>query len=648
MGLLSGRWHACGKGRDTPFTNIMVRLRVEPDGKEGSFYPGIPLIRALWELGVPCETPCGGFGLCGKCKVQFVNGAPPLTVEEERHLTLSEREQGWRLACRQFLSQDGIVFVPEASRPTISAVLTEAVERPVALEPSVRAVELVLSPPTQQDERGHLVRLLEGLERVCPLRLSADSVPLAVIRQLPQILNSSQFKVSVILHQQEANLETKVQVLTVRPIWEKRPILGLALDIGTTTLVGYLLNLETGEQIACSSRLNPQVRYGDDVISRLCFALQEPNGLRELQKAVVSGINEIIAESCLLAGVSESDIYETVVVGNTAMLHLFLGVSPESIAFAPYVPVFQDSLTIEAWRVGLRIHPMGLVTTLPCIAGYVGADTTAVVLTHLYDLQGESAIALDIGTNGEVVVRHRGRYLCSSAAAGPAFEGGRIYQGMRADTGAIVAVSYESKDGANWFRVATVGGGLPIGLCGSGLIDAVAALLQAKITDESGYLGGSQLPAELSCRLIHLNGQRAFQLVTPEASGRPDGIVLTQKDIRELQLAKGSIRAVTEVLAKTAGLSWDEVAVFYTAGAFGMFVNPVSAARIGLLPPIPLHKVMPVGNAAGAGAKLTLRSLSERKKARQLAFAMEHIPMTQNQAYQEALMEFLGFPPLTG
>ncbi len=622
----------------------MLRLKVEPDGIEETFTQPFPLVRALWEAGLSMETPCGGFGGCGKCRVRFLKDPPEPTTEEYRHLTLAELSDGWRLACRHFLDREAHLFVPDQSRPGMVTVLTAAVERETERDPAVGAFQVTLSPPSAADERGYLTRLLEGLERVSGLFFSPEAVPLSVLRSLPRVLTRSKFCLRVIVHRDTSEGRKTGRILWVGSPSEQDRLLGLALDVGTTTLVGYLLDLTTGQEIACSARLNPQVRYGDDVISRLCYALQEPRGLRDLQKAVVSAINEIIGEVCQTARVSESDIFEVVTVGNTAMLHLFLGVNPEPIAFAPYVPVFQHSVTLKAAAIGLRIHPEGLVTTLPCVAGYVGADTTAVVLTHLDDPDGDSAAALDIGTNGEVVVRSNGRYLCSSAAAGPAFEGGRIYQGLRAERGAISSVGLEQSNGSRWFRVTTVGGGMPVGLCGSGLIDAVATLLDAGVTDESGYLGRSDLPSDLADRLISLNGQRAFLLVAPEVSARPEGIVLTQRDIRELQLAKGSIRAVTEVLVRRAGLNWDQVSSLYLAGAFGMFVNPRSAIRIGLLPALPLNKIIAVGNAAGAGAKLALISLAERRKASRLASLMEHIPMTGNEAYQEGLMEFIGFP----
>jgi len=618
----------------------MASLRIEPDSLEIEVPDGTPLVRALWQAGVSVEAPCGGFGVCGKCLVRFLKGhVPEPTAEEIRHLSAAELQDGWRLTCRHKVEGNAVIFVPEESRPAIAQILTTAVERETELQPAVKRFVVTVPQPSVTDERSDVQRLLDALKHQHGLVIPASSFPLSVLRSLPSTLRQSQ-KVAVTVHSVDSQ---QVSVLDISPSSEaKRPLLGMAFDVGTTTIVGYLINLETGQELAYAARLNPQVQFGDDVISRLCFAMGNPNGLRQLQQAVVKGMNEIIAECCQIANASPSDICELVCVGNTSMLHLLLGVNPEPIALAPYVPVFNEPVTVEAWKLGLRIHPNGFLTTLPCVAGYIGADTVAVVLTHLHEPDGEPVVALDIGTNGEIVVRNKGRYWCASAAAGPAFEGGRIYQGMRAERGAIAQVSVERTNAKVWLRVQTLGGTLPRGICGSGLIDAVAALLELGIVDETGRINDNL--AGWQERLLSVNGQKAFQLVSPELSEQSEGIVLSQRDIRELQLAKGSIRAVTEVLLQVAGLKWEEVSKVIVAGAFGVFVNLRSAQRIGLLPPLPIERFSIVGNAAGAGAKLALRSVEERRKAVELARKMTHVPMTGNPAYEEALVEFIGFP----
>ncbi|MDW8289923.1 MAG: ASKHA domain-containing protein [Armatimonadota bacterium] len=620
----------------------MARVSILPDGVAVDLPEGTPLVRALWQAGAAVETPCGGFGVCGKCKVRFTGGTVPApTAEELRHLPAQELSAGWRLACRHRVTGQAEIVVPAESRPAIAQVLTTAVERPVPLEPAVRRLPLQLSPPSTADERADLRRLLDALREQHGLAIAVEQVPLSVTRQLPQVLRETEFRpYVVILH--DPSHPTAARLLAVQPHADT-PLLGMAFDVGTTTLVGYLIDLQSGQELSYAARLNPQVQYGDDVVSRLSFVYHDSAGLRLLQQAVVRGLNEIIAEACQAAGVSHQHIFEVVAVGNTTMLHLLLGVNTNSIAVAPYVPVFTDLQSVEARQVGLRTHPAALLTTLPCVAGYVGADTVAVALTHLSDPGGETVVAIDIGTNGEVVLRHGGKYYCTSAAAGPAFEGGRIYQGIRAELGAISQVSLEDRGNDRWLHVTTIGGAPPKGICGSGLVDVAACLLDIGALNEAGRLHSHDGAAWWETHVVTLCEQKAFRLVAPEASGTSEGILLTQKDVRELQLAKGSLRAVMEVLLQEAGITWAQVRRLLVAGAFGMYINLRSAQRIGLLPPLPLSRIQPVGNAAGAGAKLALRSVQERRRAQWLAEHMQHVVMTGNPLYQEAYIDHLSF-----
>lgn len=620
----------------------MVQVSVLPDGLIVQTEEGIPLVRALWQAGVSLETPCGGFGVCGKCLIRLEgeNIAPP-TPEERKHLSPEQLAEGWRLGCRQQITADLVVWVPDGSRPGIAQVLTTAVERQVPLQPAVRRLQVELPQPTPHDERADLARLLEALYSQHRISLPPSAVALSVLQQLPDALRASDFRPWVVVWHDQS-LESPGRLLHVHSE-PQSPLLGIAFDIGTTTLVGYLIDLDDGREIAHAARLNPQVQYGDDVVARLSYAYHQKGGLKQLQHAVVRGLNEIINEACHTAGVHPENIYEVVAAGNTTMLHLLLGISTNPIAVAPYVPVFSQLLSLEARQVGLRVNPSAVLTTLPCVAGYVGADTVAVALTHLAEAEGETVMALDIGTNGEVVLRHAGSYYCTSAAAGPAFEGGRIFQGIRAERGAISQVRVEGSNSKRWLHVTTIDGAPAKGICGSGLIDAVACLLDIGAIDEAGRICPPTDEAWWQSHFDTLYEQRAFRLVAPDAAANTEGILLTQRDIRELQLAKGSIRAVMEVLLQEAGIRWEQVQRLLVAGAFGMYVNLHSAQRIGLLPPIPIERIEQVGNAAGAGAKLALRSIRERQRARQLAQQMKHVVMTGNLAYQEAYIDYLGF-----
>jgi len=623
-------------------TNDEYTLHLLPDDLDVTLPAGTPLALAIAQAGLAVDLPCGGFGLCGKCKAQFVAHAPQPIRQEGKHLTREELEKGWRLICCHKLDTDAVINIPDNIRTRPSPILTAALERSCDLAPAVRRHVTSVPPPTTSDERSDVSRLLAALQQATGLVISPAAVPLSIARELPTTLRNSRFEVAVVTFEGGED-STGHELLAVEPASanDTQPLLGMAFDIGTTTLVGYLIDLESGEQLAYASRLNPQIPLGDDVISRLSVATQQKDGLKSLQRSVVRGVNEIIEECTSSAGTDPSRVFEIVAAGNTTMLHLLLGVNPEPISVAPYVPVISSGISTTARSLGLRAHPQAKLTTLPCPAGYVGADTVAVVLTHLFDSTGPTALAIDIGTNGEVVLRHEGNYYCTSAAAGPAFEGGRIYQGMRAASGAISEAALCEDGDSPWLRVKTVDGAPPVGICGSGLIDVVAALLDAGVINPAGRIAEETIPSPWRNRIVFIDGQPSFQL----SSAGAEAVVLTQKDVREFQMAKGSLSAVTEVLLSTAGVRWEDVSTVYLAGAFGMFINLESAQRIGLLSSIPRERIISVGNAAGAGAKLVLCSVAERRLAKKLAEGMRHVPMTLNPAYEEALIEQISFPP---
>ena len=321
----------------------MASLRIEPDGLEIAVSDDTPLVRALWQAGISVEAPCGGFGICGKCKIRLLSGyIPEPTAEEQKHLTDFELREGWRLTCQHRVEGDAVIFVPEESRPSIAQILTTAVERETDLLPAVKRFTVSIPPASTMDERSDVQRLLDAVRQQHGLALASTSLPLPVLRSLPTALRQNR-EVTLVVHSAEPNQSS---VLAVVPKNESiRPLLGIAFDIGTTTLVGYLIDLETGKELTYAARLNPQVQFGDDVVSRLCYALQEPNGLRKLQQAVVKGMNEIIAECCQVANVSPTDIYELVCVGNTAMMHLLSwGLTPNRLPL-PLMSLYSTNLS---------------------------------------------------------------------------------------------------------------------------------------------------------------------------------------------------------------------------------------------------------------------------------------------------------------
>jgi uncharacterized 2Fe-2S/4Fe-4S cluster protein (DUF4445 family) len=435
--------------------------------------------------------------------------------------------------------------------------------------------------------------------------------------------------------------------MTVEPGDTTRHLYGVAFDIGTTTVVAYLMDLTSGREIASASDLNPQGAYGEDLISRLSFTQEHPQGLEVLRQEIVALLNRLVEEAAARAGVRKEHIYEATVVGNVVMQHLFLGIDPQGLAAAPYAPVVRAGLSLRAEEVGLELVPQARVHLLPSIAGFVGADMVGVLLTVLPQQSPEIQLIIDLGTNGEIALGSRERLLVCSTAAGPAFEGARIQHGMRSASGAIDRVRIGED-----VTCRVIDGGPALGICGSGLIDAVAGLLEQGLIDSSGrLLRDSELPPTVSPKLRHRlkgsaedgNGPR-FVLVPQQLSGTGADIFLTQQDIRELQLAKGAIYAGIQVLKRELGIEDQDICRVLLAGAFGTYVNTANAQRIGLIPPVPRERVQAIGNAAGFGAQIALLSSPERRIAELAARRAEHVRLSGRPDFQDDFLRALHFP----
>lgn len=615
---------------------VSTTLLFEPEGREAEVPVGLPLALAAAKAGVSIEQPCGGLGLCGQCRVQFLRDAPPPCAEERRWLTEKELREGWRLACRHRVEGPAAIVVPDRSRSRIQRILTRGEERAVALEPLARKVFLRLPRPSLGDDRGDWERLRDALEAQGILLDGSLDVHLLV--SLPERLREAKFQVTCVLCGGE--------VVVIEPGDTRQALYGIAVDVGTTTLVVYLLDLTTGQELGVAAGMNPQVAYGDDLIARIHHA-GTPQGRRELQRAVMEGLNRLIQEASEQAGVSRQQIYVGTFVGNTCMTHLLLGLDVTPLGQMPYVPVVRGEVITSARRLGLHIMPDARIHILPAIGGFVGADTVGVMLSHLWEEESGPRLAVDIGTNGEMVLQKgRQRWACS-AAAGPAFEGGRIRYGMRGAPGAIASVWIDED-----VHYATIESRPPQGICGSGLLDAVAEMLKVGLLDETGRMvppGEEEaLPPALRRRLRGQGREREFLLVPASESALGEDIVLTQGDVREFQLAKGSICAAISTLLRLAELEPEEVEHVYLAGAFGTFLNVESALRVGLLPPFPRERIEAVGNAAAVGAKLALLSRSEWERARRLAASVEHLTLSQHPDYQALFMEKMVFPGSMG
>ena len=418
-------------------------------------------------------------------------------------------------------------------------------------------------------------------------------------------------------------------------------LLGMAFDIGTTTIVGYLLNLNTGQELAVVSILNPQTQYGADVISRITYVDQHENGLDDLHTAVTDAMNTLIGKSVEKAGVTRQQVYAVSVAGNTCMHHLFLGINPRQVALAPYVSAISEPVAVDPTQVRLEINPAGKVFVLPNIAGFVGADTVAVLLSTDLDQSDNIKLMIDIGTNGEIALGSKKRLVACSTAAGPAFEGAQISCGMRGASGAIDHVKLTDR-----VEYTVIGGGNAQGVCGSALLDTVAGLLEVGLVTEKGkFVEPEKIvnPAgiRLKDRMVRHNNSWAFVLAD-EPQGKH--ILITQKDIRELQLAKGAMAAGIRMLIKTLGIDVNDIAEVLLAGAFGNYLNPYSACAIGLIPQELEDKIKMVGNAAGAGAKLALLSANEYRRAAELAKKVEFVELGTDRNFTNIFAENMLFP----
>ena len=584
--------------------------------------PGTTLFSAAHWIGLPIDSTCGGRGTCGKCKVRVVKGLTDAETADHRQLRPQEIVEGWRLSCQARIHEDMTVEVPQLLR--VPKAATMGLGRLVILDPNVRKVYFELAEPSMHDQRSDTARLKDALTDE-----GHDMVAnLAVLRTLPQALRESGFRVTAVL--------AGDRLVAVEPGDTTADCYGVAFDVGTTTVVGTLMNLRTGMAASVLSTLNGQAPFGADVISRISHGMNGPEAIHELQHAVVSTMNSILAELYRDTGVSPMQTYEAVVAGNVTMLHLLLGVDPTPLSMAPFTPAFMDELTVDAGEIGLHIHPHGYVQTLPALGAYVGADIVAGVLATGVVREDRLRVFVDVGTNGEIVLGSAQRALATAAPAGPAFEGSQIKCGMRATVGAIEGVQLGDR-----VELQVIGGDVPPeGICGSGLVDVVAQLLLAGLLDHSGRLKKAEdVPSHpLADRLIEVDGVRAFLLA--------DGVYLSQRDIRELQFAKGSIATGIKVLMDILGVTVDDLDEVLLAGSFGSYLNPESAKIIGLVPPVEVDKIIAVGNSAGEGAKIALLSYRERQVAFELPSRIEYVELSGRSDFNDSFVSVLGFPHL--
>jgi len=603
-----------------------VQLIVQPMGLRGDVAKGSTLLGSLRSLGVPITSPCAGRGTCGKCLVKVLEGGGNLNPSTSAEKALLPRvlDEDYRLACTARLHGEVTVLIPPESMLGKPQMLTEGLSVTMPLNPAVTEWIVKVDPPSVHDLRSDHKRLFDAISR--DLAVSGLSMGLDQVQALPSKLRKHHWKVRVVLWKAK-------QVLEVGSPRAQGGLYGLAVDVGTTKVAAYLVDLRNGEVAAATSIINPQIEWGEDVVSRITYAVDAVR-TRRLQRALAEGINHLAEECCRRAGVKRSQVYEVTVAGNTAMHHLFLGLGPKTLGLAPYAPVIHEPIDLDARRLGLRLNRAGKVHVLPVVAGFVGGDAVADVLaTRIHD-QPRWQLLFDIGTNTEVILARRGAVYAASCASGPAFEGARIKHGMRAATGAIEYVKVQPETLEVSYH--TIDDEKPRGICGSGVIDAVAQLVQVGVVSSSGRMLDPKVKADKS--------MAEFVIAPGDVTASGSAIVLTQQDVREIQLAKAAVLTGCRILLREARVTMEEIERIYMAGAFGSYVRPESAIAIRMIPEFPASMIKAVGNTAGAGARVALTSLEARKEAEAIAQAMRYVELHTFPEFQQLYVKALSFP----
>ncbi|MBS7269596.1 MAG: DUF4445 domain-containing protein [Candidatus Freyarchaeota archaeon] len=605
-------------------------VRFEPEGKKLTAHSESTILDLAKEVGVGIRSECGGKGKCGKCRiiVEEQHNLSEVTEIERKHLTPQEIGRGYRLACMTTIRANSLVFIPSESRLSVRRMQIWGMEQPVKLDPNVRKVNLVLEKPTLQNPVADDLNILTHLEKVCGLQDLEWEYEL--VKNIPDTVRVGNWNLTVTLLNDRRVIDLEPGDTTSRSF-------GFAVDIGTSKIVGYLVDLNSGEVVGFGSLENPQIAFGEDILSRISYAEESPEKRRRLQVLAVEGINKIVQTACGEAGVSPSEIYELTIVGNTAMFSLFLGIQTKYLHLAPYVPGVKGPVVVKAQELGINANPRASVYALPNIAGYVGADAVGDVLaTNIHEMQ-EMCLLVDVGTNGEVFVGNREDIVSCSCAAGPAFEGVHIQHGMKAVSGAIERVKIDPKT----FEVkyVTIDEAKPVGICGSGIIDAVAEMFKCGIISERGKFNDLE-----TARMIRVEGKPEFVIAWSEETAIGKNITVSLKDIEEVQLAKAAIHTGCAILMEKKAVAEEDIDKVFIAGAFGNYIDPESAKFLGLIPDVPTEKITFAGNTALAGAKMALLSREVRKTAQRLSRWIRYVELMAEPNFQREFVKSTVIP----
>jgi uncharacterized 2Fe-2S/4Fe-4S cluster protein (DUF4445 family) len=609
-----------------------AEVTFQPSGRRFVASIGESLYSTAKAVGV--ETLCGGRGSCGKCRVIIKNGADLLSsisTAEEKLLSKEEVEKGCRLACQAVIASAGkiIVEVPFESQIGRQKLAVSGIEAKVEFNPSIKKYFIELTLPTLNDFKPDFERAINALN--IKYGLSIKRISYEALKLLSTILRNSEFKVTLTVKSDE-------EIIDVEPGNKEEEAYGFAVDIGTTKVAGYLMNLNNNKVVATVSMMNPQIPYGEDIISRISYASKNNLNLEVLHKTIIDGVNKLIKEACDKACVNSKSIYELIIVGNTVMHHLFFNINPKFLGLSPYTPALKKSFYVKSKEIGVNANPEAEVYSLPLIAGFVGADAVADILaTEIYKLK-EKALLIDIGTNTEIILSNSLKLICCSTASGPAFEGAHIKHGMRAATGAIEKVWINPEDLNPTYK--TIDDEKPKGICGSGIIEAIAEMLKAKIIDFNGRIKNEVKHS----RIRRNNNTIEYVIAWKEETAINKDITITQKDIFEIQLAKAAIYAGTSILMKKFNVKAEELSKIFIAGAFGLYLNPESAKIIGMIPDVSLNKIVFAGNTAGSGARMALISRDIRRKADKLVNEISYIELAAESSFEYEFASALRFP----
>jgi uncharacterized 2Fe-2S/4Fe-4S cluster protein (DUF4445 family) len=606
-----------------------VDLVFSPSGSRVRVPPGVTVFDAASWNGIAIDSTCGGHGTCKKCKVRVTGGSVPVSPLDGRAFTPDELRDGWRLACRALAGGDLEIDVPPlVTRPKAATV---GVGRQVILRPAAQKRYLELTEPSLSDQRTDAERVLAALD---DLEVRID---LPVLRVLGRVLREADYKVTAVVVDEV--------LIDVQPGDTTGALYGIAFDLGTTTVVATLLDLSTGTPLAVASMLSKQQPFGADVITRISAVMMDPAALGTLARLAHETLAELASEVCGQAGIDPAEVIEVAVAGNATMTHLALGIDPEPLGVAPFIMSTRLLPEVLAADLELPVHPRARAFCFPAFGAYVGGDITSGLLASGMDRDSRIRLFIDIGTNCEIVLGNRDWLLATAAPAGPAFEGAAIRCGMRAADGAIEVVSMTPDE----VRLQVIGDAEPAGLCGSGLVDAVASMVGIGLLDHSGrFVSAEQAAAvtpALAGRLTQLGKERVFVLHwTGEPGDVEKSIYLSQRDVRELQFAKAAIATGWNILLEEAGLAPRDVQQVLLAGSFGSYLSPANAIKLGLVPRLPALRVVSAGNVAGEGAKMALLSVRERAGALALLGEVRYVELSDRSDFNDAFVDQLPFP----